>query len=78
MASNPRKVARKAAGGGIDGIIAGLVAPLVIAWVKSFLGDQMPPDIENSIAGTVGIAVSMVIIALKRGASNWWKHRKDK
>jgi hypothetical protein len=81
MSYDASKTAKKAAGGGIDGVIAGgitaIVAPIVIATAKKLL-----PDLDDetcaAVAGTVAVGVAAVVVSVKRALLNFLKHRKDK
>lgn len=74
---DPKITAKKGGIGALDGAIVGLVATSVIGLMKTYIKD-LSPDQENMIAGSVGIIVSAVVLAVKSYVSNMLKHRQDK
>ena len=63
--------------GGVDGAIAGGIAAVIIGIIKDNV-HNLPPEMENGVAVGVGVAVSAVVVGIKRLVMNWRKHRKNK
>jgi CDP-diglyceride synthetase len=62
--------------GAVDGALAAVVTTLVIGYIKMQIKD-MDPNTENAIAALVGVAVSAVVVAVKKFTENWMKHKDD-
>jgi hypothetical protein len=70
-----RKTAAKGAVGAADGVVAAIVVGLVTTAINRYLSD-MPSETRTYLAGSIGAAAAAAVVGIRRGVSNWWKHRK--
>lgn len=74
MAYNAKLTKKKGISGGVEGIVTAALSILAVSAVKTNMED-VSPELENQIAGTVGLLVGGIVLGMKRLFANWRKHR---